>query len=145
MDKWLSATPLALLTPWVAVIHFSHYLTDTFPQGTTVIVGDATNVAAFYGQIPGSQPESDGFYTFPCNADLPDISFYFNGQAFSITDSFNLGPAYGGSLKCLGGIRQAGETTFWVLGGIFMTNFYTVFDFGEVQVRNPQVGFATLV
>src|SRR5271170_936748 len=139
VDKWLLATPLALSTLCVAIITFSNYLTDIFIQGTALIIGTPTDVAALYALIPGSEHNRSGYYTFPCNSDIPDIVFYFSGQAFSITQSFNFGPVSPGSNMCFGSIWGSQDTSFWVLGTSFMTNYYTVFDLGTTQV-----GFATL-
>jgi Eukaryotic aspartyl protease len=144
VEKWFSATPLALLTPCVSIIPFSHYLTDIFPQGTSVVVAGLGEVADLYSLIPGSQPEPDGFYSFPCDDDLPDISFYFSGQRFSITRSFNIGPIDLGSDRCTGGIRGREDAEWWTLGNTFITNYYTIFDIGQPGVRGAQVGFATL-
>jgi len=135
----LSTTLLALLTLCVAFITFSNYLTDTFLQGTFPIIGPATDVAALYALIPNSQLRSNGFYIFPCNSNIPDIAFYISGQAFSITQSFNVGPVSPGSDRCFGSIMASQGISWWMLGTMFMTNYYTVFDFG-----NFQVGFATL-
>jgi len=102
-------------------------------------VGDPDSVAAFYQQVPDSSPDSDGFYTFHCNSTLPDISFTIGNQDFPVTQTMNLGEDFLGSDRCIGGLRKSSDTPFWILGNIFMTNYYTVFDF-----ENAQVGFATL-
>jgi hypothetical protein len=98
----------------------------------------------FYQEIPGSEPDSDGFYTFPCDSTLPEISFQFNGQNFPMTQGFNQGPDYEDSTRCIGGIRALGDTPLWILEDAFMINYYTVFNFGDLQAQNAQVGFATL-
>jgi hypothetical protein len=117
-------------------------LTDIFLQGTTLIIGGSNQVAQFYSLIPGSEYEDDGFYHFPCDADLPDISFYLSGKAFSITQSFNFGPVDPDDPnKCIGGLRGREGMQWWILGTTFMTNYYTIFDIGQ---PGAEVGFATL-
>jgi hypothetical protein len=61
-----------------------------------------------------------------------------------MTQSFNFGPTYEQSPRCFGGIRGLDDIEWWVVGATFMTNYYTIFDFANPGVRNPQVGFATL-
>jgi aspergillopepsin I len=119
-------------------------LTDIFPQGTNLVIGGWNEVVALYDLIPGSEYDDDGSYSFPCNAILPDISFYFRGQPFSMTQSFNFGPIFDGSTRCVGGIRGREGVQWWTLGSTFMKNYYNIFDIGEPGVRSAQVGFATL-
>jgi cathepsin D len=120
-------------------ISISHYLTDVFLQGTGQIVGDPTSVGRFYSHIPGASYSGRGFWTYPCNAPIPSISFYIAGREFPLT-KFNIARRYSGSNRCIGVIMQAPENIpHWILGQDFMSGYYTVFDVG-----NAQVGFATL-
>jgi hypothetical protein len=112
-------------------------------QGTSLVIGDRQSVAKFYSGIPGAKEDGslgDGFYTFPCDTE-PEVSFTLGGKEFSITKSFNVGRTHEGSNTCVGGIVANAETAgeFWILGDVFMTNYYTIFDVG-----NMQVGFAQL-
>ncbi|KAF5364375.1 hypothetical protein D9756_000836 [Leucocoprinus leucothites] len=111
--------------------------------GTTLIVAPQADVARFYKAIPGSQDASqtigDGFFTFPCDSN-PQVSLTFGGKAFAISaDTFNLGQVSQGSSDCVGGIAGTTNIDFWVVGDVFLRNFYTRFDVG-----NRQVGFADL-
>ncbi|KAH7884062.1 acid protease [Phlebopus sp. FC_14] len=111
--------------------------------GTTLIVGPPAAVATFYESI-GGQPASiligDGYYTFPCDS-VPEVSLTFGGQEFAISpDTFNLGSASPDSAECIGGIvgDDIGDS-FWIVGDVFLSNVYTLFDVGE-----SRVGFANL-
>ncbi|PVF96166.1 acid protease [Serendipita vermifera] len=112
-------------------------------SGTSLVIGDSASVASFYNSIPGAKQDESigrGFYTYPCDG-KPEVSFTIGGKEFPITDSFNLGRVQEGSDMCVGGIVASGDTgdKFWILGDVFMTNYYTVFDVG-----NKRVGFAQL-
>ncbi|KAJ3829455.1 acid protease [Lentinula raphanica] len=118
-------------------------LSAIIDTGTTLIVGDPDNVAAFYAAIPGSADASNtvgaGFFTVPCDA-IPAVSMTFGGTSFTLSpDTFNLGLVSAGSNDCVGGITASDLGNFWVTGDVFLQNVYTSFDVG-----NTQVGFANL-
>ena len=101
-----------------------------------------------YSQIPGSQLNSTigpGFYTFPCDANVPIIYFtfgdYATGRQIVIisADSFVFGPLSQASDTCVGSMIAGQDNTAWYFGDSFMRNIYTIFDYD-----NNQVGFATL-
>lgn len=111
--------------------------------GTSLIVAPEADVVKFYQAIPGFKDASStigqGFFTFPCNSD-PQVSLTFGGKQFAVpVSAFNIGPITQGSSDCVGGIMAANGIDFWVVGDVFLTNFYTRFDSGA-----KQVGFADL-
>jgi cathepsin D len=121
---------------------------DTTPciidTGTSLVVGDPESVAQLYQAIPGAADASstvgDGLYTMPCDT-VPTVSLTFNGQPFDIPpETFNLGPVSPGSSDCVGGIMGSDTGSVgWIVGDVFLSNVYSVFDYG-----NKQVGFAAL-
>jgi hypothetical protein len=106
-------------------------------------------VKEFYAQIPGSEDAhfnvGEGFYTFPCNATIPPISFNIGGKDLPMSPSALIfGSVAEGSETCVGSI--VGNlafgglgTDFWILGTSWMRNYYTIFD-----SDHKRVGFATL-
>ncbi|THH12233.1 hypothetical protein EW145_g106 [Phellinidium pouzarii] len=77
--------------------------------GTTLLVGDSTNVKNIYAAIPGSKDASEslgqGFYTIPCDAVPSNVSLTLGGKKFAISAAtLNLGVVSSGSRDCIGGI-----------------------------------------
>ncbi|KAJ6465060.1 acid protease [Mycena vitilis] len=108
--------------------------------GTTLMIGDPTGVEILYSAVPGAKDASailgPGFFTVPCNR-IPTPGIELGGQLFNVAPAiFNLGVLEGND--CVGGLVSEADLPFWVLGDIFLRNFYTVFDQG-----NALVGFAT--
>ncbi|KAJ7198489.1 hypothetical protein GGX14DRAFT_665703 [Mycena pura] len=114
---------------------------------------DPTGVEILYSAIPGAKDASEiigeGFLTV-CNA-IPTVGFTPENQIFNVAPTtFNLGLLDGND--CVGGLMYSegivllslrlchSFSAFWVLGDIFLRNFYTVFDQGNVRVK-----FATML
>ncbi|KAF9223949.1 acid protease [Gyrodon lividus] len=107
--------------------------------GSELIHGHPVDVAIFYGTIGGTPvPENPNFYAFRCD-DVPSVSFTFGGRSFPISaESFVFARSDEDQNECYGAI-MAGHEPFWVVGTVFLSHVYTVFDVG-----NARVGFATL-
>ncbi|KAF7346076.1 Acid protease [Mycena sanguinolenta] len=108
--------------------------------GTTLLIGDVDGVEILYSAIPGALDASGvlgpGFFVVPCD-NIPTVGVTIGGQSFNVApDIFNLGVLEDNF--CVGGVVSSEGIPFWVLGDIFLRNFYAVFDQG-----NALVGFAT--
>ncbi|KAJ7198488.1 acid protease [Mycena pura] len=115
-------------------------VTAIVDTGTTLLLGDPVGVEILYSAIPGAKDASailgDGFFTVPCNR-IPTVGITLGNQIFNVAPTiFNLGLLEGND--CVGGVVGSDGIPFWVLGDIFLRNFYAVFDQG-----NARVGFAT--
>ncbi|KAH9066521.1 acid protease [Lactarius vividus] len=115
--------------------------------GTTLIIGNKSDVEAIYAKIPGYQPGpvsglDEGYFTIPCNSSTI-VSFDFGLKQFPVSwSTFNLGRVSEGSDSCVGGIIYSPSLenlTFWIIGDVFLQNVYTVFDVGK-----NLIGFADL-
>ncbi|KAF7289300.1 Acid protease [Mycena indigotica] len=116
-------------------------VTAIVDTGTTLLIGDPQGVEILYSAIPGAKDASailgPGFFTVPCNR-IPTVGVTLGNQIFNVAPAiFNLGVLQGND--CVGGVVSSDGIPFWVLGDIFLRNFYTVFDQGKARV-----GFATL-
>lgn len=115
-------------------------VTAIVDTGTTLLLGDPQGVLILYENIPGAKDASAvlgaGFFTVPCNR-VPTVGVTLGNQIFNVSPTiFNLGVLSGND--CVGGVVSMDGIPFWVLGDVFLRNFYTVFDQG-----NARVGFAT--
>ncbi|XP_036329843.1 lysosomal aspartic protease-like [Rhagoletis pomonella] len=84
---------------------------------------------------------SEGEYLVECAAlsSLPIISFTIGGTTFNLTSSQYIIETEdeNGDIVCMSAFEEA-DTNFWILGDVFIGQYYTVFDMG-----NNRVGFAT--
>ncbi|KAF9219391.1 acid protease [Gyrodon lividus] len=107
--------------------------------GTDLIQGRPEDVARFYEAVGGTPLFTNPrLYTFPCD-DVPSVHFTFGGTSFLISaENLIVGLADPYSVNCISGIIAA-DIPLWIVGAVFLSNVYTVFD-----VANARVGFATL-
>lgn len=112
-------------------------------SGTTLILANATAVAAFWKPVKGAVASTkySGYYEIPC-ATLKSLKVQL---AFNSTFSLTVSPTYLnlGSVTtttCLGGVAVSNfGLDAWIVGDIFMRGMYSVFD-----ANYKKVGFATL-
>ncbi|XP_063145245.1 pepsin A-like [Candoia aspera] len=107
--------------------------------GTSLLAGPPNGIANIQNYIGGSQ-DSSGQYIVNCNAinSLPDIVFTINGIEFPLPASAYIRQTQS---YCFSGFEdiaistQSGE--LWILGDVFIRQYYCVFD-----RANNQVGLA---
>eukprot|EP00038_Savillea_parva_P006565 m.164536 g.164536 ORF g.164536 m.164536 type:complete len:375 (+) comp12440_c0_seq1:179-1303(+) len=110
--------------------------------GTSLMAGPTADVEAF-AQAVGAKPLTKGEYTVPCSsvASLPDLVVTIAGKKYSIAPADYV--INDENTICLFGFTGIDipppNGPLWILGDIFIRQYYTVFDFGQ-----KRLGFATM-
>jgi len=110
--------------------------------GTSLLAGPKDEIKKINDKI-GAKSLPTGQATVDCNAlsSMPDVSFVLNGKEFTLTAQEYVLKVSGQCLSGFMGIDiPAPAGPLWILGDVFISSYYTVFDY-----ENRQVGFARAV
>ncbi|KAG8432066.1 hypothetical protein GDO86_019270 [Hymenochirus boettgeri] len=101
--------------------------------GTSVIAGHPDSIGAIQEAI-GAQSDKYGLFTVNCNlvSSLPEIIITINGIQYPLPSTAYINQFPG---SCSSGFQST--SGLWILGDIFLREYFTVFDRG-----NNRVGFA---
>jgi len=108
--------------------------------GTSLLLADDDVVNAYWGEVSGAQYDStQGGYTFPCNADLPDLGLGI-GDSYTATISGSL-LNYNeiSSSTCFGGLQSNAGQGVQIFGDVMFKSQFVVFDNTN---NSPRLGFA---
>ncbi|KAF7726485.1 hypothetical protein EC973_008720 [Apophysomyces ossiformis] len=116
-------------------------------SGTTLIITTPEDAERFHKQIPGALSNGDTTWSIPCHTvhALEPLVLTISGVPLTIRpEDYVLLPMNPKSAMCLSGIAGqmlgSSHPNTWILGDVFMKNFYTIFDLGH-----RRVGFAEAV
>jgi len=114
--------------------------------GTSLLAGPKDQVDALNLKLGAIPFNGEGIFP-SCDVipKLPNVTFVINGVDYVLTpEQYILNITSEGKSECLSGFVGLDIPTppgpLWILGDVFIRNFYTVFDMG-----NKQLGFAPAV
>ena len=107
-------------------------------SGTSDIIGPTTEIAKIAASV-GALSDMTGQYTIDCEkvANIPDLDFTINNKVFKVPGKDLVIQS---GTTCLFALMGMDIPTGpkWILGDVFMRQYYTIFDYG-----GKKVGFAT--
>ncbi|XP_051911732.1 nothepsin [Hippocampus zosterae] len=111
--------------------------------GTSLIAGPAAHILALQ-ELIGATPTGIGEFFIDCArlSSLPHVTFVLGGNEFTLTaEQYVRKEMLGDKELCLSGFQAVDivspQGPLWILGDVFLTEFYSVFDRG-----NDRVGLA---
>ncbi|XP_009988261.1 PREDICTED: cathepsin E-A-like [Tauraco erythrolophus] len=115
-------------------------------SGTSLITGPSSQIRRLQEYI-GASPSHTGEFLVDCKrlSSLPHISFTIGHHEYKLTaEQYVMKESIEDQTFCLSGFQSLDITTrtgpLWILGDVFMSAFYCIFDRG-----NDRVGFAKAV
>jgi len=122
----------------------SKVLRAVLDTGTSLLAGPSTDIAAFAKSI-GATPVINGEYSVSCQSisSLPTVTVTIGGVAYPLTgEQYILNPE-NANIECILGFVgidiPAPAGPLWILGDVFIRQYYTVFDYGQ-----QRLGFAKM-
>ncbi|XP_031715066.1 nothepsin [Anarrhichthys ocellatus] len=111
--------------------------------GTSLIAGPTVDILTLH-QLIGATPTNIGEFLIDCVrlSSLPHVTFVLGGTEYTLTaEQYVRKETLGDKEFCFSGFQAVDmvspEGPLWILGDVFLTEFYSIFDRGQ-----DRVGFA---
>ncbi|XP_042367264.1 nothepsin [Plectropomus leopardus] len=111
--------------------------------GTSLIAGPTNDILSLQ-QLIGASPTNIGEFIIDCVrlSSLPQVTFVLGGKEYTLTaEQYVRKEMLGDRELCFSGFQAVDIVTtagpLWILGDVFLTEFYSIFDRGQ-----DRVGFA---
>ncbi|MBN3304474.1 CATEA protein, partial [Amia calva] len=109
--------------------------------GTSLLTGPTADISALLAEL-GAEAAGDGTYTVACSSfpSLPDVTFTIGGVEFPLTPAayIQTEELMGEAVVCMAGFQGMDipppDGPLWILGDVFIGQFYSVFNRGSNQV-----------
>jgi hypothetical protein len=113
-------------------------ITAIVDSGTSLITGPKAEVSKLASAV-GAKANIMGEYTIDCDKveDIPDVVFTIDGTDYSIPGPSTVIQAQGTCLFAFMGLDFPAPGPNWILGDVFMREYYTVFNY-----HDQTIGFA---
>lgn len=116
-------------------------ITGIVDSGTSLMIGPKQEIVKLASAV-GAKANFAGQYTVDCDkvADMPDIVFTIGGTEYSIPGPKAVIAARNTCLFAFMGVDFPSPGPQWILGDVFMRQYYTVFNY-----HDKTIGFAKAV
>jgi hypothetical protein len=110
-------------------------------SGTSLITGPSTDIRGIALRI-GAKPTLMGQYTLDCDTldSIPDISWTIDGNEYVVPGKQLVLQSAGMCIFAMMGMDFPSPGPKWILGDVFMRQYYTIFDYDGARV-----GFAEAI
>lgn len=113
----------------------SDKITAIVDSGTSLITGPKKEIAKL-AQAVGATPNIMGEYTIDCKklSEIPDVVFTIGGNEYTVPGEKTVIQAQGTCLFVFMGMDFPAPGPQWILGDVFMREYYTVFNYVDKTI-----------